>query len=100
MALCENKDASKLNVFQSNLFELYVGFTNQQADTLFVFSIQIFEGDVQEKSVLLPEEDTQFYSSGKHLNCVIDCDHSETMCACCCLFSSEEKNLYDMLKKN
>lgn len=37
MAFCENKDALKLNVLQSNLFELYVGFTLQRADTLFVF---------------------------------------------------------------
>lgn len=40
MAFCENKDAFKLNVFQSNLFELYVGFTHQQADTLFVFQFK------------------------------------------------------------
>lgn len=93
MVFCENKDALKLNVFQSNLFELYVGFTHQQADTLFVFPIQIFETHVQEQSVLLPEEDAQFYSSGKHLNCVIDCDHSETACACCCLFMARLKTV-------
>lgn len=40
MVFCENKDALKLNVFQSNLFELYVGFTHQQTDTVFVFQFK------------------------------------------------------------
>lgn len=93
LAFCENKDALKLNVFQSNLFELYVGLTHQQADTLFVFQFKYLKLMCKNSQFFLPEEDTEFYSSGKHLNSVIDCDHSETTCACCCLFMARLKTV-------
>lgn len=88
MAFCENKDALKLNVFQSNLFELYIGFTRQQADTVFVFQFKYLKQ--------MRKNSQFFYLKRTHSSIVqakIDCDHSETTCACCCLFMSRLKTV-------